>query len=1061
MISTLRLIVIVMLVSVCAWAQQTAEPRVDAYTISGLGARNLGPGAMSGRVSAIDAVNQKGRLTIYIGAASGGVWKSLNGGTTFRPIFDKQDVQSIGAITIDPSNPKTIWVGTGESWTRNSVSIGDGIYKSTDAGETWTNMGLKNSERISKILVDPKNSDTVWACVPGHLWNDSPDRGLYKTTDGGKTWSQIIKAPNLSTGCASISNDPANANTMYASLWDFRRQGWTFRSGGNGPNAPSGSDLLKSTDGGQSWTSLEKTAKGLPAKPWGRIATAVAASQPNTVYAFIESVDSALYRSDDAGATWTRLDSSQFMNWRPFYFANLIVDPKNPNRIFKTDGPLILSNDGGKNFSQVGGGLHGDFHAVWINPQNPDMVIAGEDGGAGISYDGANRWVMLMNLPIAQFYHVSVDNDMPYNVYGGLQDNSSWMGPSSSPGGVSNNLWWNLYGGDGFWVWPDPSDNDYVYAEAQGGEIARIHKKSNEQRSIKPYPNYKEGKLHFNWNTPIYPSPNEKGTIYIGAQFLFRSRDHGQTWDRISPDLSTKDPEKVKQEESGGITVDNSAAEMHESIYSIAESPKNGNVIWAGTDDGNLQITRDGGKNWTNVVANVQGLPKNAWVSYITASNTQEGGAYVTFDLHNFGDMRPYVYKTTDFGQTWTSLLPQNSPVTGYAHVIKEDPVSPNILYLGTEFGLWISIDEGKQWAQFKGGNFPGGLAVRDLAIQMRDNDLVIATHGRGIWIIDDITPLRKLTPEILNSEAAFVPGRPAVQSITGFGGWAAGDGDFTAPNAPENAVITYYQQKRHIFGDLKIEIFDPSGKLLDSVPGSKRRGLSRTEWSMRLKPPKFPPAASAAFATAFGPRVLPGTYTVKMTKDKKTYASQIELALDPRAKFNLEDRKAQFDLAMRLYRLCEKMAYDVEAIQGVRQSALQGMQKLSANDPARKQLQAFADKVNDIRSKIVATKEGGAITGEERIRENVADVYGGVNNYEGRPSAMQVMRTEALEKELSDVWTEFQSLTSKELPAVNSTLKKKKLPPIQVLTEADFQKPASNTSAKETEAARNPFERD
>jgi photosystem II stability/assembly factor-like uncharacterized protein len=1017
---------------------------------------------MSGRVSALDAVNQHGRLTVYIGAAGGGVWKSINGGTTFRPIFDKQTVQSIGAITIDPSNPRTVWVGTGESWTRNSVSIGDGIYKSTDAGETWTNMGLKDSERISKILVDPKNSDTVWACVPGHLWNDSADRGLYKTTDGGKTWTQIIKAPNLSTGCASISNDPNNANTLYASMWDFRRKGWTFRSGGDGPNAPSASDLMKSTDGGQSWQSLDKVAKGLPAKPWGRIAIAVAPSKPETVYAFIESVDSALYRSNDAGMTWQRLDASQNMNWRPFYFANLIVDPKNPERIFKTDGPLILSMDGGKSFSTVGGGLHGDFHVVWINPQNPDMVITGDDGGAGISYDGANRWNMFMNLPIGQYYHVSTDNDIPYNVYGGLQDNSSWVGPSSAPGGVSNNLWWNLYGGDGFWVWPDPSDNNYVYAEAQGGEIARIEKKSNEQRSIKPYPNYKEGKLHFNWNSPIYPSPNEKGTIYIGAEYLFRSRDHGQTWDRISPDLSTKDPEKVKQEESGGITVDNSAAEMHESIYAIAESPKNGNVIWAGTDDGNLQVTRDGGKTWTNVVANVAGLAKNAWVSYITASNTDEGGAYVTFDLHTFGDMKPYAYKTTDFGQTWTPLIAADSGVTGYAHVIKADPVKPQILYLGTEFGLWISLDEGKQWAQFKGGDFPGGLAVRDMAIQTRDNDLVLATHGRGLWIIDDLTPLRNLTPEILNSEAAFVPGRPAVQSISGFGGWAFGDGDFTGPNAPENAVITYYQQKRHIFGDLKIEILDSNGKVLNSVPGNKRRGLSRTEWSMRLKPPKFPPAAATAFATAFGPRVLPGKYTVKMTKDKKTYTSQIELTLDPRAKFNLADRQAQFELAMRLYKLCERMAYEVEAIQGVRQTAMQDAQKFGANDAAGKQLQVFADKVNAIRSKIVATKEGGAITGEERIRENVADVYGSVNNYEGRPTAMQVMRTEALEKELSDVWTEFQNFASKELPAVNATLKKKKLQPIVVLTEADWQKTASaGTSARENEAARYPFERD
>jgi photosystem II stability/assembly factor-like uncharacterized protein len=1019
---------------------------------------------MSGRVAAIDAVTENGRLTIYIGAASGGVWKSVNGGTTFKPVFDKQSVQSIGAVTIDPSNPKTVWVGTGESWTRNSVSIGDGIYKSTDGGETWTNMGLKSSERFSKIIVDPKNSDTVYACVPGHLWNDDPDRGLYKTTDGGKTWNQILKGANLSTGCASISIDRTNANTIYASLWDFRRQGWTFRSGGNGPNAFSGSDLLKSTDGGQTWQALEKSAKGLPAKPWGRIALAVAPSKPSTVYAFIESVNSALYRSDDSGASWTRLDSSQMMNWRPFYFADLTVDPKNPDRLFKTDLNLILSTDGGKSFSTVTGGLHGDFHAVWINPLNSDHIIVGNDGGAGVSYDGANKWVMFQNLPISQFYHVSLDNAQPYNVYGGLQDNSSWMSPSSSPGGVTNAQWWNLYGGDGFWVWSDPSDDDYAYAEAQGGEIGRINKKTNESRSIKPLPNYKESKLHFNWNTPIHISTTDKGTIYIGAQYLFRSRDRGQTWDRISPDLSTKDPEKVKQEESGGITVDNSAAEMHESIYAISESPKNHDVVWAGTDDGNLQITRDSGKTWTNVVGNIQGLGKNSWVSYISASHFDEGTAYVTFDRHTFGDMKPYVFKTTDFGKTWTALAA--APMAGYAHVIKEDPTSPSLLYVGTEFGLWISLDGGNQWAQFKGGDFPGGVAVRDLAIQPRDNDLVIATHGRGIWVVDDIVPLRNLTAETLNQEAAFVKGRPAVQRIDGQGGWSNGDSTFEGPNSPNAATITYYQQKRHIFGDLKIEIFDQQGNLLNSVPGSKRRGLSRTTWSMRLKPPKFPPAASAAFGANFGPRVLPGTYTVKMTKGDKTYTTQLEVVSDPRAKFTTEERREQFDLSMRLYKLCEKMAYEVDTINGVRDAARDRMSKLGTDGTSKQQLQDLSKRIDAIRSKIVATKEGGAITGEERIRENIGDLYGNVMFYEGKPTAMQVMRTEALERELADVWNEFDALTKKDLAAVNSILSKKKLKPIKVLAEADWQK-ANNSSGggkpsmSEEELERRGFERD
>ena len=567
-----------------------STPKFDSDTISGLGARNIGSAEMSGRVAALSAVKEDGRLTVYIGAASGGVWKSVNGGTTFKPVFDKETSQSIGAIAIDPQAAKTIWVGTGESWTRNSVSIGDGIYKSTDGGENWTNMGLKDSERISKILIDPKDGNTVYACVPGKLWSDSDDRGVYKTTDGGKTWTKILKGPNLSTGCSMLSMSSANPKVIFAGLWDFRRKGWTFRSGGDGPTSPSGSGLFMTTDGGATWTDLdEKSAKGLPAKPWGRVAVTIAPSKPNVVYALIESTRSALFRSDDGGKTWQERDRSQWMVWRPFYFANLIVDPKNENKVYKPDLTLIMSDDGGKSFSSIGGSAHGDFHDVWVDPDNTNHLIAGDDGGVWYSYDSGNTWWKAGNLPISQFYHVSLDDADPFHVFGGLQDNSDWIGDSAYPGGITNQRWENLYGGDGFFVFSDPADPNYVYAEAQGGDVSRVNRRTLSSRSIKPQPNYGEGKLRFNWNTPIHMSPNEKGTIYIGAQFLFRSRDHGQTWDRISPDLTTNDPEKQKQEESGGVTVDNSYAEMHTTIYSISESPRDGQTIWVGTDDGNVQ----------------------------------------------------------------------------------------------------------------------------------------------------------------------------------------------------------------------------------------------------------------------------------------------------------------------------------------------------------------------------------------------------------------------------------------------------------------------------------------
>ncbi len=531
-------------VAVSAGAQ--APIKFDSASVSGLPARNIGSAVMSGRFAALDAVHDHGRLTVFAGAASGGVWKSVNGGTTFSSVFDKPDVQSIGAVTIDPTNSKVVWVGTGESWVRNSVSVGDGIYKSTDGGDNWTNMGLKDSEHIARILVNPKDGNTVYACATGHLWNDNDERGVYKTTDGGKTWSKVLAGKNGSTGCGMLSMSPLDPQALYASMWDFRREGWTFRSGGDG------SGLFKSTDSGEHWTEISaENSKGLPPKPYGRIAVAVAPSNAKIVYAMIESKDSALYRSDDGGKSWTKRDASQYMVWRPFYFANLIVDPKDPEKVFKPDLVLLLSVNGGNSFSPVSNKAHGDFHAVWIDPENSNMVYAGDDGGLWRSQDGGTRWMHQINLPVSQFYHVSVDDSDPYRVYGGLQDNSSWVGDSSYPGGVSYSRWENMFGGDGFWMFEDPADPAYIYAEAQGGTIGRVNRYTHENRAITPYPNYGEKKLRFNWNTPIHMSPNEKGTIYIGAQFLFRSRNHGQTWERISPDLTTNDPEKQKQEESG------------------------------------------------------------------------------------------------------------------------------------------------------------------------------------------------------------------------------------------------------------------------------------------------------------------------------------------------------------------------------------------------------------------------------------------------------------------------------------------------------------------------------
>ena len=993
--------------------------RYDSTTLSGLGVRNIGSAAMSGRVSALAAYEEGGKTIMYVGAASGGVWKSRDGGTSFEPIFDKQSSQSIGAITVDPSNKNIIWVGTGETWVRNSVSIGDGIYKSVDGGQSWKNMGLKNSERINKIVVHPSNSQIVYACVPGKLWSDSNDRGLYKSIDGGETWQHIIKGSNASTGCSALTLDPTNPDVMIAGMWDFRRQGWTFRSGGEGPTVKSGSAMLKSADGGKTWTTMTaKNTAGLPEGPWGRIEVEIAPSDKNIVYAFVEGVSSALYRSSDAGKTFERRDDSQMMVWRPFYFANLIVDPKNADRLFKNNLNLIASEDGGKSFSGAGGRCHADWHDVWINPNNTQHTIAANDGGLCISYDGGNRWHMMMNLPISQFYHVSVDNQDPYKVYGGLQDNSSWSAESSYPGGIGNDRWQNMFGGDGFWVVTERDNPNVIYAESQGGNVVRIDGITKSTRDIQPKALAGE-KLRFNWNTPLHISPNDGKTLYIGAQVLFRSRDRGDSWERISGDLSTNDKRLQQQEFSGGITVDNSSAEMHTTIYSIAEQKGDANTIWVGTDDGNVQITRDGGKKWTNVVGNVKGLPKSSWVSAINLGNTP-GEAYITFDRHNVGDMEPYAYVTRDFGESFSRIASSAQGIRGYAHTLKQDPEKSNLLYLGTEFGLWISIDAGKRWAEFKANDFPA-VAVRDMDFQTREHDLVLATHGRGIWIIDDLTPLRALNDELLTKEFSVLPARPVQQRIGGVGGWSPGDAVFVGANPQGGAIITYIQKTRHLFGKMSIEVLDSAGKVIDTVPAGKRAGINRVSWAGRVKPPTVPKAAQAAFAGTQGPRVLPGTYTIRITKAGQSYEQKIDISLDRRATYTVADRKAQFEAAMQVHALFGEMSKVTSAIEQMAMLGQLAPKMFPAGAPELKEITALITSAQEIRKRIVATKEGGAITGEERLREHTDMLYSSILGYEGRPGQYLLDRIVVLSDELKAIQAEFGALMQKNAPLMEA----------------------------------------
>ena len=771
--------------------------------------------------------------------------------------------------------------------------------------------------------------------------------------------------------------------------------------------------------------------------PWGRVETVFAPSDPRIVYALIESRASALYRSADGGATWEQRDTSQNMVWRPFYFARLVIDPTNPNRLFKPDLRLSVSEDGGKSFADTGGRAHGDWHDLWIEPTNPRHVIGGDDGGLWLSYDGGNRWWKGQNLPISQFYHVAVDSRDPYQVYGGLQDNSSWVGDSSYPGGVTNSRWENMFGGDGFWMIPDPTDPDAVYAESQGGNIGRVNRKTMVSRDIQPTAGYHE-KLRFNWNTPIHASPTQKGTIYIGAQFLFRSRDRGDTWERVSPDLSTNDPDKQKQEESGGVTVDNSSAEMHTTIYSISESPKNPSVIWVGTDDGNVQLSRDGARTWTNVAGNVPGLPKASWVSWVEASRFDPAVAYAAFDRHVFGDMTPWVFRTTDYGKTWTRIVGPGQGVRGYAHTIKEDTVKKDLLFVGTEFGLWISPDGGTRWAQFRGGEFPDGVAVREVQVHPRDGDLVIATHGRGIWIVDDLAPLRALSDDVLQKSTAFLPIRDVQQRMPARGGWSEGDATFSGDSAPGGAAITYYLRSRHVYGPIKLEVLDAAGKLVDTITPGKRRGINRVEWNMRVKPPRVPRAAQVAFSASQGPRVPPGTYTVRLTRGAEVVETRLVIGLDRRAPYSVADRKAQFEAVMKTHGLFGDMTRLATRIDGARDAVRDRLKGLPDADPLAGKLRALGNKLEAARKQIVATTEGGAITGEERIREHLDQLYGALDRWEGRPARYKLDRIDVLRRELGDVEQAVGAILGKDARGLDDELRQHKLAPLPAISALD-----------------------
>lgn len=876
-----------LVVAQVAFAQDAASSDQQKDIFANLKFRDLGPGSAGGRVAAVAGIPGDPNV-YYVGAGGGGVFKTVDGGLSWKAVLEHADTASIGAIAVAPSNPSYVWVGTGEGNIRNDVLDGGGVYFSSDAGNSWKFMGLADTQQVTDIVIDPNDPNTVFVGALGHAWGPNAERGVFKTTDGGKTWKKVLFV-NDTTGVADLEMSPGNPQVLFACMWEFRRYPWTLIDGGPG------SAIYRTTDGGDTW---QKLTKGLPEGPWGRSSIAIAPSNPDHLYVLIAAKHGMLWQSTDMGDSWTSVNDSHNLDVRAFYFSKVVVSPENENRVYFLSFNMMESIDGGKTAFVADRGVHSDHHTMWIDPKNPNRIIQGNDGGVFLSTDGAKTWNFLDGLPIEQFYMVSTNSRVPYSVCGGLQDNSAWCGPSSdvSNGRVAGTAWYTVVGGDGeYSVWA-PSDPDIVYSDAQNGSIERLDLKTHISHYIRPYlPGVEETKpadlkYRFNWTSPIAVSPTDANEVYIGANAVFKSTDGGKTWAAISGDLTRND--KSKQMIAGGpIQHDISGAETYDTILSITLAPTDPKVIWVGTDDGLVQVTRDGGKTWTEVSKNISGAPEWARVYQVGVSPFDAGTAYVTYDAHELDNRGVYVYRTEDYGATWQSIsngLP-NSPT----HVVREDPNQKGFLVLGTDTGLYYSIDRGDHWQPLK-SNFPTA-AVMDVQFVKSTHDLVVATHGRGILVLDNIRPLEEMTPDTEASDFhLFAPG-PAVMLHT----WRTDEGapaGYSAPNAPNGAEIDYYlkseikpapEARMQRQGPVKIVFTDEKGNVVTTDYGPAQAGVNRFIWNMsaegpiRLKTERTPPP-NEFFNPNRGPRVAPGTYKVSVTVNGQTQSQSVTIEPDP-----------------------------------------------------------------------------------------------------------------------------------------------------------------------------------
>jgi photosystem II stability/assembly factor-like uncharacterized protein len=964
--------------------------KLDMEKLKGMSPRAIGPAGMSGRITAIDVVVSNPDV-IYAGAASGGVWLSTSGGVTWDPIFDKESTLSIGAIAIQQDNPSVVWVGTGEGNPRNSLNGGDGLYKTLDGGKTWKKVGLDKTRHIHRILIDPKNPNTVYVGAIGSPWGEHPERGVYKTTDGGATWEKVLFIDNK-TGCAELVMDPSNPNKLFANMWEHRRHPWTFNSGG-----PS-SGLYVTYDGGKNWKKLG-SKEGLPDGDLGRMGLAIARSKSSVVYALIESKKNALYRSEDGGEKWTMVNDKGEIGDRPFYYYEIYVDPKNENRLYTIFSRVNVSEDGGKSFKQLLPyyGVHPDHHAWWIHPENPSFIINGNDGGLNISRDMGKTWIFADNIPVGQFYHVNVDMEHPYNVYGGMQDNGSWVGPAYvwRNAGIRNSYWQEVFFGDGFDVSPDPDDSRYGYAMSQGGNLAQYDLQTGFTKFIRPTHPDADMKLRYNWNAALAQDPHNNATIYYGSQFVHKSTNKGNTWEIISPDLTTNDPSKQKQHESGGLTMDATGAENHCTILTIAPSKVKAGIIWVGTDDGQVQVTQDGGKTWSNVTAKIAGMPKNAWVPQIQASTYNAGEAFVVVNNYRLFDYKPYLFRTKDYGVTWESLVtPVQVGENNYTLSFVQDPVEPKLMFLGAENGLFVSIDAGKNWTKWT-NDYPAGTPTMDMVIHPREHDLVIGTFGRAFYILDDIRPLREMAQSATVASKqvhVFTPPDAYLVSIQQPAGPRFdANAVFNGQNRSAGAMITYQVNKPETkkedptpaapakkgakeepkaaapaaksnvkYDSVKLEIFNAAGELVNTIRqrAPETNGVYRMNWMLNERAGRQPSrerprgeGGGGGFGGFGGTTVLAGTYKLRVTFGDHKDSTALVVKYDPREKVPATVYEQRYAMVKDLQKLRNTAAAATDRLRESKEIVEEYEKKIK--DSKRTDLKEAADKTKAMKDSI------------------------------------------------------------------------------------------------------------